>query len=260
MTELPLVIYLAQRTGPSTGVPTYTSQQDLLVSLFGGHGEGSRVVVAPGNPKECIEKTNEAFYLAEKFGVLSIVLSDKHIAESDFSSSDFKIRPLNIPKRKLMPGMPKLKFRTSSYEHNIDGDNTEIIEEINESFKKRFDKDKVLEKETKKFERYKIYGKGKNLIIGFGSTKGAILDALDSLDARFLQILYVSPFPKEISSFIKSSKNVFILEGNASGQLSKVIAMNTGFVVDDKNKILKYDGRPFTPEEIIKEMVKRGVK
>jgi len=260
ITELPLVVYLAQRTGPSTGVPTYNSQQDLLVSLFGGHGEGSRVVVAPGSPKECIEKTNEAFYLAEKYGILSIVLSDKHIAESDFSFNEFKLKPLNIPKRKLMPGMSNLKFRTSSYEHNSKGDNTEVIEEINESFGKRLDKDKALEKEAKKFERYKVYGKGKNLIIGFGSTKGAILDTLDSLDARFLQILYLSPFPKEISSFIKSSKNVFVVEANASGQLAKVIAMNTGFVIDDKNKILKYDGRPFTPEEIIKEMAKRGVK
>jgi 2-oxoglutarate ferredoxin oxidoreductase subunit alpha len=260
MTEIPLVVYLAQRAGPSTGVPTYTSQQDMLVSLFGGHGEGSRVVIAPGNAKECIEKTNEAFYLAEKFGVLSIILSDKHIAESDFSFHDFKFKPLSIPKRKSMPGIAGEKFRRSSYEHDKEGNNTENIDDINESFKKRAEKDKALEKETKKFETYKVYGKGKNLIIGFGSTKGAILDSLDELDARFLQILYLSPFPKEITSFIKSSKNVFILESNATGQLAKLIAMNTGFVVDEKNKILKCDGRPFIPEQIIKEIGKRGGK
>jgi 2-oxoglutarate ferredoxin oxidoreductase subunit alpha len=257
ITELPLTLYLAQRAGPSTGVPTYNSQQDLLVSLFGGHGEYSRVVIAPGNAKECIEKTNEAFYLAEKFGVLSIVLTDKQIAESDFSFNDFKFKPLTIPKRKDMPGIDGKKFRRTSYEHDQEWNNTEIIEEINETMNKRLQKDKDLEKETKKFERYKVYGKGKNLIISFGSTKGVIMDALDALDARFLQVLYISPFPKEISSFIKSSKNVFVLENNATGQLAKVIAMNTGFVVDDRNKILKYDGRPFTPDEIIKEVSKR---
>ena len=84
--EIPLVVYLASRPGPGTGVPTYTSQGDLDIALRAGHGEFPRIVIAPGDPTETIEKTNEAFYLAEKFNTLSIVLSDKHLAESEFSS------------------------------------------------------------------------------------------------------------------------------------------------------------------------------
>ena len=260
MTELPLVVYLAQRPGPSTGVPTHTGQQDLLVACFGGHGEFSRVVVAPGNSKECIEKTNEAFYLAEKFGVLSIVLTDKHLVESDFSFNEFRIKEIKIPERKIKLGMPGILFRRSSYEHDANWNNSEQISDIVESFEKRLEKHKMLEKEVKKLEMYKIYGKGKDLVIGWGSTKGVMLDALDSLDARFLQIIYMSPFPKEISGFIKNARNVFVVENNATGQLSKLIAQNTGFIVEDKNKILKFGGRPFTPQDIIDELKKRGVK
>ncbi|MEM4230330.1 MAG: 2-oxoacid:acceptor oxidoreductase family protein [Candidatus Pacearchaeota archaeon] len=260
MTELPFVIYLAQRPGPSTGVPTYSGQQDLLVALFGGHGEFSRVVIAPGNAKECIEKTNEAFYLAEKFGVLSIILTDKNIAESDFSFNEFKIKELKIPERKDKPGMPNLVFKRTSYEHDFEWNNTEEIENIKNSFEKRLAKIEALEKETKKFEMYKTYGKGKDLVIGWGSTKGPILDALENLDIKFLQILYLSPFPREIIGLIKNAKNVFVLENNATSQLSKLIAQNTGYIVEEKNKILKFDGRPFTPQEIISELKKRGVK
>jgi len=260
MAELPLVIYLSQRPGPSTGVPTYTGQSDLMVALNGGHGEFSRVVIAPGNPKECIEKTNEAFYLAEKFGVAGIILVDKHLVESDFSFQDFKIKEIKIPERKSKPGIPGVIFRRTSYEHDENWNNAESAEKVAESFEKRLSKGKALEKEAKKFEMYKIYGKGKDLVIGWGSTKGAILDAIESLDTRFLQIIYMSPFPAEIISFIKSAKNVFVVENNAASPLSKVISQNTGFVIDDKNKILKYDGRPFTPDEIIKELKKRGMK
>ena len=85
MTEIPLVVYLAARPGPGTGTPTYTIQGDINIALRGGHGEFPRIVVIPGDPNEAIEKTNEAFYLSEKFNSLSIVLSDKHLAESEFS-------------------------------------------------------------------------------------------------------------------------------------------------------------------------------
>lgn len=260
MTELPLVIYLSQRPGPSTGVPTYTGQNDLLAACFGGHGEFSKVVIAPGNSKECIEKTNEAFYLAEKFGVASIILTDKHLVESDFSFNEFKVKEIKIPGRKLKPGIPGILFRRSSYEHDFNWNNAEDAKNVRESFEKRLEKQKMLEKETKKFETYKIYGKGKDLIIGWGSTKGAILDALEGLDARFLQIIYMNPFPKEISSFIKNARSIFVVENNATGQISKLIAQNLGLIIDDKNKILKFDGRPFTPQEIIDELKKRGVK
>jgi len=86
MSEIPLTVYLASRAGPASGVPTYTAQSDLDIALRSGHGEAPRIVVAPGNPIELIQKTSEALFLAEKFKTLSIILSDKHLAESEFSS------------------------------------------------------------------------------------------------------------------------------------------------------------------------------
>jgi len=104
ISEIPLTVYLASRTGPGTGVPTYTAQADLDIALRAGHGEFPRFVIAPGNPIETVEKTSEALYLAEKFRTLSVILSDKHLAESEFSS-------VKTPKK-----TPKFKLKKSSRE------------------------------------------------------------------------------------------------------------------------------------------------
>ena len=82
ISEIPLIVYLASRPGPGTGVPTYSMQDDLDIALRAGHGEFPRVVIAPGDPIECIEKTNEAFYLSQKFNLLCILLTDKHLSHT----------------------------------------------------------------------------------------------------------------------------------------------------------------------------------
>jgi 2-oxoglutarate ferredoxin oxidoreductase subunit alpha len=258
MVELPLVVYLASRGSNSTGLPTYTGQQDLMAALYGGHGEFPRVVTAPGCAKEAIEKTNEAFYLADKFGALSILLADKHLAESDFSCDNLNIKSLVIPARKEKPG--ESIFKRTSYEHDKDWNNAEDAKNAVVSTEKRIARELELEKEAKKFEMFKLFGKGKNLVISWGSTKGAILDAIRDLDAKFLQILYLSPFPKEIKKLIEEHKNVFVIEQSATCQLSNLISQHTGYVISDKNKILKFDGRPFIPDEIIHALKERGVK
>jgi len=121
--EIPLVVYLASRPGPGTGVPTYSIQADLDIALRAGHGEFPRIVIAPGDPIEAIEKTNEAFYLSEKYNALSILLADKHLAESQFSSKK-KLNPIiKIPLRRKIPGKEIVK--ASSYEHDIFGNTTE---------------------------------------------------------------------------------------------------------------------------------------
>lgn len=256
--ELPLTVYLSQRQGPSTGQATYTGQQDLLMSIFAGYEDCPRVVVAPANAKEAVEKTNELIYLAEKYGVLSILLGDKHLAESDFTYDKFDIKSLKVPLRKQFAG--RGIFKRTSYEHDENWNNCEDAEKAEKSVVARYKKGLLLRNEIEKFERYKVYGKGKNLIVSFGSTKGLILDSIEGLDVKFLQLLYLEPFPKDILKFIKQAKNVFIIEHNITSQLSKLIAMNIGYTIKDNNKILKYNGRVFTPEELIKELKKRGIK
>jgi 2-oxoglutarate ferredoxin oxidoreductase subunit alpha len=114
----------------------------------------------------------------------------------------------------------------------------------------------TIAKEIEKLNPVSIYGKGDNLIIGWGSTKGAIIDAMKDLkNYRFAQVNYIYPFPiKGIMDEIKKSKNVILVENNQNGQLGEVIREQTGFEI--KNKLLKYDGRPFTKNDIVKGVSK----
>lgn len=248
MAELPLVIYLAQRTAPSTGVPTYTAQSDLKFALNAGHGEFARIVSAPGDAQEAIIRTQEAFYLSCKYRTPAIILGDKHLGESNYTSSQLKGSKLKAVSYPV--------GRASSYEHNRMGHTVEDAERVARGQEKRLKKIPRLAREMQKINPVSVFGKGKNLIIGHGSTKGAVLDALSELkNFKFLQISYLSPFPKKsVAREIKKSQKVFLVENSATGLLADVIAEQTGLLI--KNKVLKYDGRPFVPQDIIKAIKK----
>ncbi len=252
--EVPLVVYLASRPGPGTGLPTDTSQSDLNVALRAGHGEFPRVIVAPGDPIEAIEKTNEAFYLSEKFGALSIILSDKHLAEGEFSFGTQPKKPLKVEVKRKVPGEAIVKV--SSYEHDEFGNTMETAEMAQKNADNRIKKYQQIKKEVLKFEMIKIHGnkKSKNLIIGWGSTKGAILDAIRGLDYKFLQVLYMKPLSNEIKKEIQSAKKVILIENNLTGQLGRLIREKTGLSI--KNRILKYNGKPFLSDELKKDILK----
>jgi 2-oxoglutarate ferredoxin oxidoreductase subunit alpha len=277
ISELPLVVYLAQRTGPATGVPTYTAQSDLKFALNAGHGEFLRIVVAPGDAAEAITRTQEAFYLSSKYRTLSIVINDKHGAESDYSFDELKIS--SLPSKRFIIDNPPQDYKSykitkdgispravpgqgpfvrgTSYEHNEYGNTIEDAEWTVKMNEKRMVKYKNIEKEVnEKLNPVSVYGKGENLIIGWGSTKGAIVDALPNLkDFRFLQVSYISPFPKkDVEKEIKKSKKVILVENNTTGLLGDVIAEQTGYII--KDKVLKYDARPFTPDDIINKIKK----
>ena len=263
--EIPLVVYLASRPGPGTGVPTYTTQGDLDIALRGGHGEFPRIVIAPGDPIECQEKVNESFYLAEKFSVPVIILSDKHLAESEFSSNREPNKILKIKVERKVPGEAIVK--ASSYEHDKLGNTTESAEITARNAEARIEKYQEIKKETSKFQMIKIFGnpKAENLVIGWGSTKTVILDALDNIDNsistgkgnyKFLQVLYMKPLSDEIKKEMQNAKNIILVENNVTGQLGRLIREKTGISIPEKNRILKYDARPFTSDELMKEILK----
>ena len=256
MAEIPLVCYLASRPGPGTGVPTYSMQNDLDVALRGGHGEFPRVVIAPGDPIEAVENTNEAFYLAEKFNVLSIVLSDKHLAESEFSSDKNPNKPLLVNVKRKVPGESIVKG--TSYEHDLKGNTTESAEITKQGADRRIENYRRIKQECKKFEMIKIHGNpnAKNLIVGWGSSKTVILDAIRDLpDYKFLQVIYMKPISDEIKKEIESVSKVILVEQNVTGQLGRLIREKTGIAI--KNRILKYDSRPFTSDELKKEIIRK---
>jgi len=251
-TEIPLVVYLASRPGPSTGVPTYTSQSDLNAALYSGHGEFPRIVIAPGDALEAIENTNEAFYLAEKFKILSIILSDKHLAESEFTLSQRSNTPVKIEIKRPLPG--KEIVRSSSYESDAQGVTTESSLLIKKNVESRLEKYKQIQNEIENLNSVKIHGnpQSKNLIVSWGSTKGAILDAIKNLDVKFLQVIYIEPLSNKVEEEIKKAKKVILIENNATSQLGEHITKKTGIKIE--NKILKYDGRPFLSDELKKEI------
>ncbi len=241
--EIPIVCYLASRPGPSTGVATYTGQGDLNLSLYSGHGEFSRIVLAPGDPTEARELTSQAFYFSQKFKIPTILLGDKHLAESVYTLD----REAKITKSEKST---QLK-RYNSYEHTETGEATEDAEIITRNVERRLKKAQAIAKEASKFEQYKIYGNknSKKAIVSYGSTKGAILDALPD-DFKFIQILYLEPFP-EIPGLNKAEK-VILVENSATGMLADLIRQKTGIKID--KKILRYDGRPFFADELRKKI------
>jgi len=244
--EIPLVIYLASRPGPSTGAATYTAQGDLEMMRFAGHGEFFRMILAPGDPKEAQELTNQAFYFSQKFGIPAVVLSDKHLAESSYTLNK---NPVIVPSEKST----SLR-RYQSHEADEFGSTDDDAELIVRNVDRRMKKEQEVEENAKKFGQFNIYGNenSENVIVSWGSTKGAILDAIKDLDAKFLQVLYLEPFAK-IKKEIEG-KNIILIENNATGQLGKVIAEKTGIFIEDKNKILKYDGRPFFSDKLKEEI------
>lgn len=251
ISEIPLTVYLASRPGPGTGVPTYTAQSDLDIALRAGHGEFPRIVIAPGNPTETIEKTSEALFLAEKFRTLSIILSDKHLAESEFSSTEKPSKTPRIEMTRLLPGENLVK--NSSYETDEFGNSTESYILAEDNNNKRIEKYKQAKKFIEKeFEMIKIHGnkKSKNLIIGWGSTSGAIKDAIKNLDAKFLQILYCKPLSPQIKKEMEKANKVILVECNVTGQLGRLLREKTGIKI--KNRLLKYNGRPFHSDELKK--------
>jgi 2-oxoglutarate/2-oxoacid ferredoxin oxidoreductase subunit alpha len=248
---IPLTVYLASRPGPGTGVPTYTAQSDLDIALRSGHGEFPRVVVAPANPTETIEKTSEALYLAEKFRTLSIILGDKHLAESEFSSKE---KPEKAPKLEITRKISGESIvKASSYEIDKFGNSTESYTLTEKNTDARVEKyEKIKSFVEKNYGMIKMHGKkdSKNLVIGWGSTSGAIKDAIKNLDVKFLQVIYMKPLSPQIKKEMEKAKNIILVEENVTGQLGRLIREKTGIKIP--NRLLKYNGRPFHSDELNK--------
>ncbi len=290
MTETPAVIMLAQRPGPSTGLPTYSAQGDLRFAIHASQGEFPRVVIAPGDVEECFYKTVEAFNLAEKFQIPAILITDKYLAESHGATEPFDQNRIKIDRGLLltedkytrqeeylrhrftedgispraMPGTKGALVRTNADEHNESGYTTEDPELSTKMADKRFKKLNALIKELEDYETTKLYGpKDADLtILGWGSTKGPIREALKRLNkgaerVNYLQITYLAPFPvANVKRVLNSAKKTVVVENNKTSQLTSLIREHILMSVD--YNILQYNGRPFNPGELsqrIKEVL-----
>ncbi|MGB9706652.1 MAG: pyruvate ferredoxin oxidoreductase, partial [Microgenomates group bacterium] len=273
--EIPLVIIEGQRTAPATGVPTYTAQSDLWFTLFAGHGDFLRFLIAPGDGEEAAFWAGEALNLAWEYQTPVILLVDKQICESTFTLketifSKIKQRKPILAKGKSLylryqdtpsgisplafPGEKGKVVKANGYEHNEAGLTVEEVNLVKKMQEKRLKKFKTMRKAVEKLPAVNVYGdkKAKTALIVWGSVKGVGLEMAEKHGLRLIQPVIFQPFPeKQIKKALKGVETVIVAENNALGQLAEILP-RYGVKVD--KKILKYDGRPFWPHQLYEKL------
>ncbi|MFH1407465.1 MAG: 2-oxoacid:acceptor oxidoreductase subunit alpha [Patescibacteria group bacterium] len=277
MTETPVVIINGMRGAPATGIPTWSEQSDLQFVLNAHQGDFPRIVLAAGDAQEAFDLTREAFNLADKYQTPVVVLIDKNICDNDQSFLPFENSPYTLDRGKFttekvgnykryelskdgistrtVPGSGNF-FIANSDEHNELGFSSEEIENRNNQMEKRMEKLSTCAKND--MPAPKLFGpvNADTTIVSWGSNKGSIIQALKKFDnVSYLHITWMNPFPTEqVKKVLASARYVVNIECNYSGQLANLIREKTG--IEIKDKLLKYDGRPFFVEEIITKINK----
>jgi 2-oxoglutarate ferredoxin oxidoreductase subunit alpha len=278
MTETPVVIFVAQRPAPATGLPTWSEQGDLRFLLHAAPGDSPRAIIAPGDQSECFYHTVTALNLAEKYQIPVFVLSDKNLGESGMTVSPFDLTKVKIERGewltaeqiqdrggyqryevtasgvspRALPGIPGSEQEVNSDEHDEYGYSTEDPETRSLQMEKRMRKQDALLKEI---PDPILYGpeKAELTLVSWGSTKGPILQAmleLEGLPINFLHFIYLWPFPTDGAvKMLKAAKQLMVVENNYTGQFDGLIKQHVGRVPEEK--LLKYNGRPFWPHEIV---------
>lgn len=286
--EVPFVCVLAQRPGPATGLPTWTGQGDLFLAIFAAHGEFTRCVIGVGTPEEAYYGIQEAFNIAEEYQIPVILLTDKQLAESIYTTDPFDTERVPINRGQLVvdpaelsklkstdrykftdtgisprwiPGSKAADFNANSDEHDEEGNVVEDAEPAAKMYEKRIHKEQTLLENLPQVEI--MYNKvdlntaeKKVSFIGWGSTKGIMQDVMkhyESLGIKidYLHVKYLWPLKtEEIIKYLDANPETILIEHNHKGQLGELIKMKTGKEI--KNKLLKFDGRNFYLDEVIK--------
>jgi len=283
ITETPIVIVEGQRAGPAVGLPTRTEQGDLEFVIHAHHGDFPRIVLAPSTVEDAFRITVKAFNLAEKYQLPVIILTDSHLATSYATVEKFDMSKVTIDRGILyskegqteeykrhkitesgispraFPGEKDALVVTDADEHDESGHLTEDAQIRTQQMQKRLRKLFGVKKEI---APPLLYGpkRAETTLIGWGSTYSAISEAVDILrkeriSVNLLHLNELYPFPAEaVTDALHRARQSYVIESNATGQLSRLIKAETGKAVS--GKILKFDGRPLTPA-IIAQAVKR---
>ncbi len=278
ITETPIVIVNAQRPGPATGLPTRTAQGDLMFVINASQDEFPRFVLAPGTPAEAFEITIRAFHLSEKYQVPAIILADQTLNDSIYIAE----KPLAAPQKverfivddsrmespsdyrrfavtesgvspRALPCNGKALVIATGNEHREDGHTSEVDSDRITMMNKRNAKwpamlSEMLPPETD-------HGESDILLVGWGSSKGAIRESADLLRKQGVSVGAVHmtdlwPFPADtVKKILEKCNRFFVVEQNSTAQLGRLIREQTGLA--HNGAILKYDGRPFFPSEIV---------
>src|SRR6266699_4679627 len=281
--EVPLVITLYQRAGPSTGMPTRHEQGDLRFALHAGHGESPRIVLASGDFEECIRDGFLAFNYAERYQMPVIHLVDKALANSYATIAPPDLSDLRIERGALafgnngyskenpykrfdlgngpvspraLLGQEETIFWNTGDEHDESGHTTEGPGLRNAMMEKLFAKLDLASREIPDDVKMAYFGPkdAGTVIVSWGSTKGALLDALDLLWAErakigYLHLRLINPFPVDaVRKFLAKAKRRIGVEMNFGAQLAGVVREHTG--IEMTHFIVKYNGRPMSNTEL----------
>ena len=281
MDEVPSVITYYQRGAPATGLPTRHAQDDLRFAIHAGHGEFARVVLASGDIRECFYDAVKAFNYAEKYQVPVIHLIDKALANTSHTFPYFDTSKVRIERGEVLneEGLKNMEYKRFSFTENgisprvflgtrggvhwLTGDEHNEFGHISEEptnrmrmVEKRNKKLELIDNEVPIDERVNFFGNkdAENMIVSWGSPKGALVEAVDRLVSEghnlgFVQVRMVHPLPTEyLGDALRNVKKVIDVEGNYSGQLGGLIMEKTG--IPANFHILKYNGRPMTTTEV----------
>jgi len=269
MAELPVVLLVSQRTGPSTGLPTYTGQADLLFVQHAGQGEFPRLIVAPGTTEEALYWSAAAMHIAWEFQIPAFILSDKTLSEGTYST-DLSLVP-EIPQRaplswdKTVPygrysdtpsGISPLAFpgtsgavvKVNGYAHDEAGVTTEEAPMVDLIARKRLRKGEELVRAMNRYPQVSTAGNtdAPVALLCWGSTEGVCREIAIQLGLRVVRPVVLSPFPAEsLKKALEGAGRVIAVEENATAQLATLAGQHG---ITCQEKILRFDGRPFTPE------------
>ncbi|MCR1950902.1 2-oxoacid:acceptor oxidoreductase subunit alpha [Clostridium sp. DSM 100503] len=283
ITETPIVIIDSQRPGPATGLPTRTEQSDLSFLLTASQGEFPRILISVRNAEDAFYKTVKALNLADKYQTVVILLTDQYLADANITIPKYDLNNIEIERYisngeylkegeeykrykvtqsgispRMIPGNSKHQVvLVDSDEHTEEAHITESAEVRNLQMEKRMKKLELIKKDI---EEPEFMGKEdlEILLLGFGSTYGALKDAVDELNSQGKRVGALSfgdiyPLPQErLKKYSKQAKEIINVEQNFTGQLGKLVTQETGILMS--NSILRYDGRQIYGSDIVMKL------
>ena len=271
MAENPVVIHLAQRPGPATGLPTRTMQGDLNLVLYAGHGDFPRIILAPGSLEEAFYLTAEAFNLADKYQVPVIILTDQYFVDTYYNLPALDVSKVKFERHiveakpgyrryeltedgispRAIPGYGEEVVIANGNEHDEWGDITEDAGLTVKMQEKRAVKKLETIKRNAPVPKLRGNENAEYLVVSWGSTFHVVDEALEKLGSEkiaHIHFSWVYPLNPETKRFFRGMK-VIAVENNVTGQFADLLWKELG--VKAEHRVLKYDGRPFSVEEVL---------
>ncbi len=272
--ETPIVVHIGQRPGPATGLPTRTEQADLNLVLYAGHGEFPRAIFAPGTQEEAFFIAQQAFFIADTYQIPVFILTDQYfldslrsfpkenlkkkvfennIIQTDASYKRYAITPSGVSPRGV-PGYGTGLACVDSDEHDESAHITESAEMRILMHAKRLRKWEGIRNDALLPTEIGSTKNAKYIVIAWGSNRGVLEEAILHLGNEHIAGLHFSqvyPLPKDTKK-IFSKKEIIVLENNAGAQFAHLLKAE--YALAKVHSIVKYDGDPFSVEEVIEKL------